>query len=266
MRRALLEVVLLGVAGGALGCWVLLYGLAYPRRVAGARACCPGSCSPRCSACRCCSAARPGSSSPRWRWRSPRRAPRDRSPTRRSRSSSPRCSGWARCSRSRPRRPAGLGRLLFGDVLGARATPTSSLAAALALRRSPSRSRVLHPAPAGRRLRPHARRRARPPAARRVDAVLGCPAGRHAARRRARPGQPARRRAARRAGGGRARADAAAWRRCSPLAWRSPSAGGVAGLEASYHLRTAAGASIAGALVSRLRARAGAGARCAPAG
>jgi ABC-type Mn2+/Zn2+ transport system permease subunit len=29
MRRALLEVVLLGVAGGALGCWVLFYGLAY---------------------------------------------------------------------------------------------------------------------------------------------------------------------------------------------------------------------------------------------
>lgn len=28
-RRALLEVVLLGVAGGALGCWLLLYGLAY---------------------------------------------------------------------------------------------------------------------------------------------------------------------------------------------------------------------------------------------
>jgi ABC-type Mn2+/Zn2+ transport system permease subunit len=29
MRRALLEAVLLGVAGGALGCWVLFYGLAY---------------------------------------------------------------------------------------------------------------------------------------------------------------------------------------------------------------------------------------------
>jgi ABC-type Mn2+/Zn2+ transport system permease subunit len=29
MRRALLEVVLLGVAGGALGCWVVLYGLSY---------------------------------------------------------------------------------------------------------------------------------------------------------------------------------------------------------------------------------------------
>jgi ABC-type Mn2+/Zn2+ transport system permease subunit len=29
MRRALLEVVLLGVAGGALGCWVVFYGLSY---------------------------------------------------------------------------------------------------------------------------------------------------------------------------------------------------------------------------------------------
>jgi ABC-type Mn2+/Zn2+ transport system permease subunit len=29
MRRALLEVVLLGVAGGGLGCWVIFYGLAY---------------------------------------------------------------------------------------------------------------------------------------------------------------------------------------------------------------------------------------------
>lgn len=29
LRRAFLEVVLLGVAGGALGCWVVLYGLSY---------------------------------------------------------------------------------------------------------------------------------------------------------------------------------------------------------------------------------------------
>jgi ABC-type Mn2+/Zn2+ transport system permease subunit len=29
MQRALAEVVLLGVAGGALGCWVVFYGLSY---------------------------------------------------------------------------------------------------------------------------------------------------------------------------------------------------------------------------------------------
>ena len=29
MQRALAEVVLAGVAGGALGCWVVLYGFAY---------------------------------------------------------------------------------------------------------------------------------------------------------------------------------------------------------------------------------------------
>ena len=73
-RRALLEVVLLGVAGGALGCWVVLLRPLLQRRVARARAASRGSWSPRCSASRWCSAARSGSLVGRARRRARRRA------------------------------------------------------------------------------------------------------------------------------------------------------------------------------------------------
>ncbi len=63
MQRALAEVVLLGVAGGALGCWVVFYGFSYAAESL-AHSLFPGLVLAAIAGARCCSARPPRSSLP----------------------------------------------------------------------------------------------------------------------------------------------------------------------------------------------------------
>ena len=245
-RRALLEVALLGVAGGALGCWIVFYDLSYgaeslahallPGLVVAALTGLPlllGGAAGLLVAALAIAARRPGAGH---RARHRRRGGRDHAVRRRR-----------RCSRSRPSSPPGLQGLLFGDVLGVSDTDLA-LAAGLAVvvlgvlallharllavgfdRLSAPGARR---APARRRPRAARARRARP------------------ARRGAGPRQPARGGRVRRAGVGRAPGRAAHGPDDGRLGRASRVVAGVGGLYLSYYAGTAAGASIAAMLVA----------------
>ena len=116
--RALLETLLIALAAGPLGCWVVLFGLSYGAESL-AHAMFPGLVVAALAGFPLRSAPRSESPSPRPPWRSPAGCPRSAA-TRRSPSSSPRWSGWAGCWRWRPDRRRGVQDLLFGDVLGVR--------------------------------------------------------------------------------------------------------------------------------------------------
>ena len=181
--------------GGALGCWVVLYGLSYSAESL-SHALFPGlvvaallglplvarrrrrrGCGGR-GHCR------------------PRRARRHRPRHRGRRSWSRRCSGSARCSRSPPTRPPGLQELLFGDVL---AVSRRDLAGRGADRRAAAgRAAVLHGRLLAVGLRPlRARAPRRPPAPWTSSCCCSSP---RPSSSRAGARQPARRRGPRRAG------------------------------------------------------------------
>jgi ABC-type Mn2+/Zn2+ transport system permease subunit len=244
VRRALLEVVLLGIAGGALGCWVLLYGLAYPSESL-AHAMLPGLVAAALLGVPILVGGAAGLVVAGLATTLARRAPRTEPDTAVAVVVTA-LLGLGALLALAPATPAGLGRLLFGDVLGlgeADLVLAAALAAALLVALA-----VLHPALLAVGFdRTHAGALGRP--AHVVDAILAlllaatllvavqglgnllvvallvAPAA--AAR--------------------------ILTRRMAPMLAASVAiavAGGVAGLEASYHLETAAGASIAGALVS----------------
>jgi ABC-type Mn2+/Zn2+ transport system permease subunit len=244
VRRALLEVVLLGIAGGALGCWVLLFGLAYPSESL-AHAMLPGLVGAALLGVPILLGGAAGLVVAALATTLTRRAPRTEPDTAVAVVVTA-LLGLGALLALAPATPAGLGRLLFGDVLGlgeADLVLAAALAAALLVALA-----VLHPALLAVGFdRTHAGALGRP--AHVVDAILAlllaatllvavqglgnllvvallvAPAA--AAR--------------------------ILTRRMAPMLAASVAiavAGGVAGLEASYHLETAAGASIAGALVS----------------
>ena len=166
MQRALLEVLLLGVVGGALGCWIVLGELSYgaeslahgmfPGLVLAALAGVPlllgGAAGILVAALAVALAGR---------------VPGDRARQRRPRSPSRRCSASACCSRSRPTSPPGIQGLLFGDVLGTtRGRPARRRGARGG---GAGRAAADALAPARGRLRP--RRRARRSASRRCSST-----------------------------------------------------------------------------------------------
>lgn len=244
VRRALLEVVLLGIAGGALGCWVLLYGLAYPSESL-AHAMLPGLVGAALLGVPILLGGAAGLVVAALATTLARRAPRTEPDTAVAVVVTA-LLGLGALLALAPATPAGLGRLLFGDVLGlgeADLVLAAALAAALLVALA-----VLHPALLAVGFdRTHAGALGRP--AHVVDAILAlllaatllvavrglgnllvvallvAPAA-------------AARILTRRMG------------RMLAASVAIAVAGGVAGLEASYHLETAAGASIAGALVS----------------
>ena len=193
-RRALLEVVLLGLTGGALGCWIIFYNLSYSTESL-AHALLPGL---------VLAALAGHPADPRRRRRPGRRRHRHR---RRARTPAvgrdtavavvvTGLLGLGALLALSPDTPAGLGELLFGDVLGVSDTDLALAAGARRRRRSLALARPPRP-PAARRLRPPQRPRARRQRPR--DSTCAAAARRRrAARRRAGPGQPARRRGARR--------------------------------------------------------------------
>ena len=115
----------LALAGGPLGCWIVL-GAARPTPPSRSRTgCCPGSCSPRSPACRSCSAARRGA----------RRGARDRARAARAGGSAATSAvavavtalfGLGALLALSPAAPPRLQELLFGDLLGIDARATCS--------------------------------------------------------------------------------------------------------------------------------------------
>ena len=196
MQRALLEVVLLGAAGGALGCWIVLLRALLQRRVARARAVPRARASPRWSACRSARRRRRARASPASAIALAGAGRRRSAATPRSRSWSRACSGSARCSRSRRPRRRGCRRCCSATCSAS--SDGDLVAGRRARRRScSSRCAVLH-----RRLLAVGfdRAGARAVGVRRSASTSRCwCCSRSRPRRRAGPRQPARRRGARRA-------------------------------------------------------------------
>jgi ABC-type Mn2+/Zn2+ transport system permease subunit len=243
VRRALVEVVLLGVAGGALGCWVLLFGLAYPAESL-AHAVLPGLVLAALLGLPLLLGGAAGLVVAALAMALARRAPRTEPDTAVAVVVTA-LLGLGALLALAPATPAGLGRLLFGDVLGlgdADLVLAAVLAAGLVVALA-----VLHPSLMAVGFdRTHARALGRPAPV--VDAMLALLLAATLLV------------AVRGLGNllvvallvAPAAAARVLTRRMAPMLAASVAiavTGGVAGLEASYHLETAAGASIAGALV-----------------
>ena len=209
LRRALLEVALIGVVGGPLGCWIVFYGLSYSAESL-AHGLLPGL----------VVAALIGAPAPARRARRGCSSPRSRSPPPAQAPAIGRDTAVAVVVTTlfglgvllalSPASPPGMQGLLFGDVLGVSATSISPSQPGWARSSSP-RLWALH----GRLLavgldRGSARALGVSPAARRPRAARADRA--RAAGRRAGPRQPARGGDARRAGASAARSPAG-WRR-----------------------------------------------------
>ena len=244
LRRALLEVVLLGVAGGLLGCWVVLFGLAYPAESL-AHAVLPGLVLAALLGVPLLVGGAVGLVVAALAMAVAGRAPRTESDTAVAVVVTA-LLGLGALLALAPATPAGLGRLLFGDVLGL-GDADVVLAGALALVLAGALA-LAHPALLAVGFdRTHAAVLGRPaPVVDTVLAVLLAATLLVAVR-----------------GLGNllvvallvapAAAARVLTRRMAPMMAASVAvaiAGGIAGLEASYHLGTAAGASIAGALVT----------------
>ena len=243
LRRALLEVVLLGVAGGLLGCWVLLFGLAYPAESL-AHAVLPGLVLAVLLGVPLLAGGAVGLVVATLAMALARRAPRTESDTAVAVVVTA-FLGLGALLALAPATPAGLGRLLFGDVLGLTDADVV-LAGALALALAAALA-VLHPALMAVGFdRAHAAALGRSASA--LDTVLAVLLAATLLV------------AVRGLGNllvvallvAPAAAARGLTRRMAPMMAASVAIavlGGIAGLEASYHLRIAAGASIAAALV-----------------
>jgi ABC-type Mn2+/Zn2+ transport system permease subunit len=244
VRRALFEVVLLGVAGGALGCWVLLFGLAYPAESL-AHAVLPGLVGAALLGVPLLVGGAVGLRVAALAMALARRAPRTEADTAVAVVVTA-LLGLGALLALAPDTPAGLGRLLFGDVLGlgdGDLVLAGGLVAGLLVALA-----VLHPALLAVGFdRTQAAALGRPAPV--VDAILAVLLAATLLV------------AVRGLGNllvvallvAPAAAARVLTRRMAPMLAVSVAvavAGGVAGLEASYHLETAAGASIAGALVA----------------
>ena len=117
MQRAIAEIALIGLAGGALGCWVVLYELSYAAESL-AHSLFPGLVIAALAGVPLLLGAAPAIVARGAGDRARRAGAGDRAATSPSRSSSRRCSASACCWRSRRTRRPGVEALLFGDILG----------------------------------------------------------------------------------------------------------------------------------------------------
>ena len=131
VRRALLEIALLSISAGAIGCWIVLYNLSYSSESL-AHAMLPGLVVAALTGIPLIAGGAIGLAGRGWRDRAGRHGCRGSTATPRSGSWSRRCSEPASCWRSRGRRHRGSARSCSATC-SASPTSTSALAAGLAV-------------------------------------------------------------------------------------------------------------------------------------